>query len=49
MMPHSMPPILFLHTLSVACGGERGIEDMSALTGMAKMVVLTAHLSEDSI
>ena len=47
MMPHTMSPLSFLHTSSVACGGERGIEDMSVLTGMAKMIVLTAYLSEE--
>ena len=34
--------------LERACGSERGIEDMSAMTGMAKMMVLTADLSEES-
>ena len=47
-MPHTMSPLSFLHTSSVACGSERGIEDMSAMTGMAKMMVLTAYLSEES-
>ena len=46
-MPHTMSPLSFLHTSSVACGSERGIEDMSALTGMAKIMVLTAYLSEE--
>ena len=46
---HRVPRILlFLHTSSAARGGERGIEDMSALTGMAKMMVLAAYLSEES-
>ena len=47
-MRYTVSPRSFLHTSSAARGSERGIEDMSALTGMAKMMVLTAYLSEES-
>ena len=48
MMPHTMSPFSFLHMVSVARGGKRGIKHVSALTGMAKIMVLTAYLSEES-
>ena len=47
-MPYTVSALSFLHTSSAAHGSERGIQDMSAMTGMAKMMVLTAHLSEES-
>jgi len=47
-MRYTVSPLSFVHTSSAARSSERGIEEMSALTGMAKMMVLTAYLSEES-
>ena len=48
MMLHTMSPLPILRNASAARGGETGMWTWQTSTSMTKIIVLTAHLSEES-